>query len=556
MSKNTKLQITPIGGLGEVGKNMMIARYGNEAIIIDAGMMFPENDMLGVDYIIPDFRYFQKQPDLKVLAIIITHGHEDHTGAITHVADAFRVPIYATPLTKGLLEIKIRNAKMQDRTTLKVFKAGDTLDIGPFSVETFHVCHSIPDCVGLGINTPVGLIVHTGDFKFDYTPVDGKMPDFAKLAEFSSRGVLALFSDSTNAEKAGWTPSESVIDAAFDRVFRQAPGRVFVSTFASLISRIQQVAWAAERHKRRIVVVGHSMNENIRMAQQMGYLVIPEGTFVTINEAKNIPDNQLVILATGTQGEPSSVLSRLARNNHQQIQIVPNDTVVISAHPIPGNEEMVSETINRLIQQGATVVYEPIEQVHVSGHASQEEQKLMISLVRPKYFVPIHGALRQLKQHALLAEQLGIPADHIAVVENGNTLEFDHQQKMSVGERVPGGYVFVDGSLVGDVGPAVMRDREALGRDGVVMVEALYDRKHNEIVSGPNLVQRGFVFEDAAQSLLNSARETVKQIIYTTGAASHGKDTLNRQIEDALRKYLHDETHRRPMVFSYINIID
>ncbi|HRE49674.1 MAG TPA: ribonuclease J, partial [Aggregatilineales bacterium] len=474
------LQVIPIGGLGEVGKNMTAFIYGKDMIIVDAGLMFPENDMPGIDYIIPDFRFLQQQTDLKVHGIVITHGHEDHTGAIGHVAAAFPAPIYATPLTCGLLEVKLKHAKMLDPKRLIRFEAGDVIKLGPFSVETFHVCHSIPDCVGLGIDTPVGLVVHSGDFKFDHTPVDKKPTDFAKLAEFSQRGVLALFSDSTNAERPGWTPSESVIDAAFDRVFKDAKGRILVATFASLISRVQQVAWAAGRFGRKLAFAGASMAENVRMARQMGYLDLSPDMIIPLDEAKTLPPERVVLMVTGTQGEPSSVLSRLANGRHPQLAIEPTDTVVLSSHPIPGNEELVARTINRLIQRGARVVYDPIEQVHVSGHASQEEQKLLINLVRPKFFVPVHGELRQLMQHARLAEQVGVPHDHIVVVENGTMISFSAQGEMTVGERVPGGYVFVDGATVGDVGPTVMRDREILSRDGVVVVNALYDRARKQ----------------------------------------------------------------------------
>ncbi|MCC7206885.1 MAG: ribonuclease J, partial [Anaerolineae bacterium] len=411
---NPILRVIPIGGLGEIGKNMMVIQYGDDALIVDTGLMFPENDMLGIDYIIPDFRYLLQQQNLKLHAIIITHGHEDHTGAIAHVVAALPAPVYATPLTRGLLEVKLKQARRLDQVDMRTFRAGETIALGPFKVETFHVCHSIPDGVGLGITTPVGLIVHSGDFKFDHTPVDNQPPDFAKLAEFSARGVLALFADSTNADRPGWTPSESVIDEAFDRVFRDAHGRIIVSTFASLISRIQQVACAAQKHGRRMAVAGTSMSENIRMAVNMGYLDLPPDLLMSVDEARRMNPREVVIMVTGTQGEPSSVLSRLATGSHGQLAIDPGDTVILSAHPIPGNEEMVHRTINRLFQRGANVIYDPIEQVHVSGHASQEELKLLISLVRPRYFIPIHGELRHLKQHALLAQELGVPRERTA----------------------------------------------------------------------------------------------------------------------------------------------
>jgi ribonuclease J len=531
----TTLQVIPIGGLGEVGKNMMAFQYGNEALIVDSGLMFPESDMLGVDYIIPDFRYLTVQTGLNIHGIVITHGHEDHTGAIQHLVAALPAPIYATPLTRGLVEVKLRQAHLLDQIEMVTFQAGDTLKLGPFTVETFHVCHSIPDCVGLGINTPVGLFVHSGDFKFDHTPVDNRPPDFAKLAEFSARGVLALFSDSTNADRPGWTPSESVINQGFDRVFSKAEGRVIVSTFASLISRIQQVAWAAQRFNRKMAIAGHAMTENIRMASNLGYLELPPDLLISLDEVKHLDPREVVIIVTGTQGEPSSVLNRLATGRHSQLAIETGDTVIVSAHPIPGNEEMVYRTINRLIQRGAHVIYDPVEQVHVSGHASQEEQKLLINLVRPKYFVPIHGELRQLKQHSRLAEQLGIPREHIAVVENGTVLTFDHTGSMTVGERVPGGYVFVDGLRVGEVGPAVMKDRELLARDGIVIVNAVYDRGRQALVGDMEIVTRGFVFEPEAGDLLDAARQTARRVIMQHTSTTNRKNDL---VQDALNKLL------------------
>lgn len=546
----TPLQWTPLGGLGEIGKNMMALQYGKDVILIDAGIMFPESDMLGIDYIIPDFRSLSQQTHLNVRAIIVTHGHEDHTGAIAHVAGAFRAPIYATPLTRGLIEVKLRQARLWEHTEMRTFKAGDVLDLGPFKVETFHVCHSIPDGVGLGINTPVGLVVHSGDFKFDHTPVDRRPPDFATLASFASRGVLALFSDSTNADRPGWTPSETVIDDAFDRVFSRASGRIIVSTFASLISRIQQVAWAAQRYNRKMAIAGATMMDNIRMAVNLGYLDLSTDLVVTLDEAAKLPPREVVIMATGTQGEPSAVLGRLAAGRHDRLSIQNGDTVIMSAHPIPGNEEGVHRIINRLFQRGAQVIYDPIEQVHVSGHASQEEQKLLLNLVRPKYFVPIHGELRHLKAHAGLAEQLGVPRENIAVVENGTVITFDAKGTMTVGDRIPGGYVFVDGSGVGDIGPAVMRDRESLARDGVVVVNAVLDRKSREVLGEPEIISRGFVFLRDAEDLMDSARQTIRRVLTQNPNANGNKYEM---IQEALGKLFYSETKRRPVIFAFVN---
>ena len=544
------LHLIPLGGLGEVGKNMMAFQYGTEAIIIDTGIMFPENDMLGIDYIIPDFKFLTQRDDFHVRAIIVTHGHEDHTGAIQHVAAAFAAPIYATPLTRGLLEVKLKQAKLLDQVQMVTFQAGDTLELGPFTVESFHVCHSIPDGVGLGVTTPVGLIVHSGDFKFDHTPVDNWPPDFAKLAEFSARGVLALLSDSTNADRPGWTPSEAVIDEAFDRVFRSAPGRIIVATFASLISRIQQVATAAERYHRRMAIAGHTMSENIRMAVNLGYLELSPDLMISLEEAVRREPSEVVIMATGTQGEPSALLGRLATGQHHQLSIQPGDTVIMSAHPIPGNEEGVHRTINRLFQRGAQVIYDPIAAVHVSGHASQEEQKLLINLVRPKYFIPIHGELRHLKQHAYLAEQVGIPREQIAVVENGTMLSFDAHGTMTIGERLPGGYIFVDGAGVGDIGPAVIRDRETLARDGFVVVNMVVNSATNECVDEPQIVSRGFVFLREADVLMANARETIKRTLSQNLTANGRKAEI---VQEALSKMFYNETKRRPMVFVFVN---
>ena len=542
-----KLRVLPLGGLGEIGKNMMLIEYGNDAMIIDTGIMFPENDMLGIDYIIPDFQHVVERLEqgLTVHGIVVTHGHEDHTGAIGHVLDAINAPVFATSLTAGLLEVKIRQAGHSDHP-LNVFNAGDVLDLGPFQVETFHVCHSIPDAVGLGISTPLGLIVHTGDFKFDHTPVDGWPPDFARLADFAQRGVLLLMSDSTNATRPGWTLSESVIDQAFDEVFRDAQGRIIVATFASLISRIQQVARAAERYGRKMAVAGASMVEYVKVATRLGYLDLPKDLMVSIDQAKKMAPNKVVIMATGTQGEPSAVLGRLAWGRHRQLQVAEGDTVIMSAHPIPGNEELVGRTINKLLQRGANVIYDTIAPVHVSGHASREELKLLINLVRPRYFVPVHGELRHLMAHSLLAQELGIPAENVAVVENGTEI-FVSPDGLEVGERVPGGYVFVDGKGVGDVGPIVMRDRETLARDGFVTALVLIDANTNDLIEPPEIITRGFVYVRDAADLIELAQNCIADAV-----ARHTKGDLTSTVESALAKMFYNETQRRPMVFAFV----
>jgi len=541
---NKVLRLVPLGGLGEVGKNMMAVEYGNNILIIDTGIMFPENDMLGIDYIIPDFRYLlDKKDDVK--AILVTHGHEDHTGAIRHVLEEFNVPIYSTELTRGLLEVKLSRGGMLSQANLNTISSGDEVQIGPFGLEFFQVCHSIPNGVGLGITTPAGLIIHSGDYKFDHTPVDGKPTDFGKLGEFGSRGVLALLADSTNADDPGWTPSEAVIDPAFDNVFRQAKGRILIGTFASLISRMQQVANAAERHNRSLAFVGTSMVENAKMARKLGYLDVPDGLIVSLDQALDMKPSKVVLMCTGTQGEPSSILGRLSTGRNRRFDISAGDTIVLSSTPIPGNEEMVHRTINRLFHRGADVIYDSIAPVHVSGHASQEEMKLLIQLVQPQHLIPIHGELRHLKQHAAIGREIGIPADRIATIENGTPIEF-HDGKMKVGERIPGGYVFVDGSGVGDIGPSVMRERETLSREGFVIIHLTVNCSQNRLAAEPEIISKGFVFVRDADTLFNQAKERIKNI----AEADCGND-LESRIEKSLSKFFYDEMHRRPMVFVF-----
>jgi ribonuclease J len=546
--ESKKLRIVPLGGLGEVGKNMMAVEYGDSILLIDTGIMFPENDMLGIDYIIPDFGYLLDKRE-KIEGIIITHGHEDHTGAIRHVLEQITAPIYATRLTRGLLEVKLNRGGQLKGVDLRTINAGDSVQIGPFEVEFFHVSHSIPDGVGLGITTPEGLIVHSGDYKFDHTPVDGWTTDFGKLAEFGTRGVLALLADSTNASKPGWSPSEALIGKAFEDVFRQAQGRILIGTFASLISRMQLVVHAAHRHGRKLAFVGRSMVENANMALKLGYLEAPKGLIIPLDKALKTDPSKVVLMCTGTQGEPSSILGRLSTGTHRSLDIETGDTVVMSSTPIPGNEEMVHRTINRLFQRGAEVIYDAVAPIHVSGHAHQEEMKLLLQLIKPKYFVPIHGELRHLKQHAALARQVGIPEENIAVVENGTVIEFDHLE-MHIGERVPGGYVFVDGSVVGDIGPRVMRERVALAREGFVVVHLTLDSLSGEIISEPEIVSKGFVFVREAEELFEQARARIREIA-TNGDASR----LSKRIEKDLAKFFYTETKRRPMVFVFTSEI-
>ena len=542
---NKKLRIIPLGGLGEVGKNMMAYEYGENILIVDTGLMFPENDMLGVDYIIPDFDYLLDKAHW-VRGIVITHGHEDHTGAINHVLDYINAPIYATPLTRGLLEIKLSRGGNLSKAQLRTVQAGETIHIGPFTVEFFHMCHSIPDAVGLGITTPEGLIVHSGDYKFDHTPVDNWPTDYAKLAELAGRGVLALLADSTNATRPGWTPSERVIDPAFDEVFRNAPGRIIIASFASLISRMQQVADAAQRHGRKMTFVGMSMVENAKMARRLGYLNIPDEQIVPIKQALKMNPKDIVLMCTGTQGEPTSIMGRLSMGTNRQFDLQPNDTVVLSSHPIPGNEETVYRTINRLFRRGANVIYEAIAPVHVSGHASAEEMKLLLNLMRPKYFIPIHGELHHLKQHATIAKQVGVPEENICVVENGQVIEFKNGN-LELGERIPGRYVFVDGAGVGDIGPSVVRERENLARDGFILVNLTLSQDGNTLLKEPDVTTKGFIYARNGEDLLNETRSLIKNAIKKDNTYSQ------KELEQLIKSFLFNKTKRRPMVFVTTN---
>jgi ribonuclease J len=490
---------------------MMALEYGRNVLVVDVGMMFPESDMPGVDYIIPDYRYLKGKED-RLRGIVITHGHEDHIGALPHFLQEFDAPVYATKLTRGLIEVKLRR-DLRKRVKLETMQPGDVVRLGPFNVEPYHICHSIPDAVGLGIECPVGLVVHSGDFKMDHTPVDGWPTEIDKLAEFSQRGVLALLADSTNSVHPGTTPSEQTLTTALSDVFRQAKGRVILATFASLISRAQQVMEVARSFGRKVAIAGTSMVKNVRMARHLGYLNVPDDLIMSLNDISRLPPSKVTILATGSQGEPRSIMGRLAMGRHPSLRVVPGDTVVLSSHTIPGNEETVHRVINRLFQKGANVIYHPVAPVHVSGHASQEEQKMLISILNPKFFVPIHGELRHLKQHAMLAEEVGIPEKNIAVVENGYVLRFS-QDSMEIGERVPGGYVYVDGTLVGDaVSPQTLQDRETLAVSGVCNVVFAYDRLRGKPVNQPRVSMIGVAAEDTVDEVVKQIKALVRQTV-------------------------------------------
>ena len=550
MAKQAKFKITPIGGLGEIGKNMTLFEMGGDGFLIDCGIMFPANDMHGVDYIIPDFRWLQERSDIRLHGVAFTHGHEDHIGAVTHLVKAFPdLTLYATPLTAGLLQVKLKNARLLKTTKLKSFDAGDKLQIGPFKLESFHVCHSIPDCVGYGIHTPYGMVVHTGDYKFDNTPVHGRKTDYARLAGFAQRGIALLLADSTNSDKSGWTQSEAVIAPALDRVFRQAKGRIMVATFASLMSRVQQVVNAARDHKRKVCITGYTMSEYAKIARKLGYLSVRDDLLVTIQQARQLPAHKVVFMVTGSQGEPSAVLGKLAAGRHRQLDVRKGDTIIFSSHPIPGNEEMVYRTINRLIERGADVIYDAIEDVHVSGHACQEEMRLMLNLTQPRHLIPVHGEIRHLHLHAKLAIDNGMKPEQVTTIANGTTVELG-KRGIHVGERQPGGYVFVDGSTVGDIGRAVIRDREILAQDGFVLVSLNVDRRNGKLLDQPRIVSRGFVYLKDAEDFLGYIRENVAQVVNGSQRMNGNRQSL---VEESLSRLIYSETKRRPMIFSIVN---
>jgi ribonuclease J len=546
-----KLRIIPLGGLGEIGKNMMALEYGSDIIVIDAGLMFPSEEMLGVDLLIPDIGYLLAR-QRNVRGIVITHGHEDHIGALPYVLSRITPPVYATKFTRELILVELKQRGVKTGAKLNVVSPGNRVTLGKFTIEFFSVCHSIPDSVGLVIHTPLGTVVHSGDFKIDYTPAICEATNFNQLASLGAKGVLLLLSDSTYAELPGYTPSERVVSDTLDRIVSEAKGRVIVTTFASLISRMQQVFDVAVKHGRRVFIIGRSMKEIASMALKTGYLTAPPGIICRLDELKGLPDNRVIVLSTGSQGEPTSALVRMAnRDPISKVQIVPGDTVVISATPIPGNEALVSKTTDSLFRQGANVIYDKLAQVHVHGHGSQEELKLLISLVKPKFFVPVHGEYRHLKLHGKLAQSMGIPKDNIFILENGDILELG-QDSGKVVARTRVGVIYVSGLIAGELDNAVLRERKLLSRDGVVVVTIAVDAEGGKLAEKPRIMTRGFIDSGEERKLIEKGRDVV------IAALDHDKRRLSEpnfvdgRVKDSLSRFFYEQVHRRPVIIPVV----
>lgn len=552
-----KLRVIPLGGLGEIGKNMMALECGNDIVVIDAGLMFPSEEMLGVDLLIPDISYLlARQKNLR--GIVITHGHEDHIGALPYILSRIAPPIYATKFTRELIRMELKQRGVRTGAKLNLVSPGSRIKLGNFTIEFFPVCHSIPDSVGLVIHTPLGIVVHSGDFKIDYTPVISEATNFNQLALLGAKGVLLLLSDSTYAELPGYTPSERVVSDTFDRIVSEAKGRVIVTTFASLISRVQQVFDVAVKHGRRVFIIGRSMKEIVSMALKTGYLTAPPGITCHLDELKTLPHNRVIVLSTGSQGEPTSALVRMAnRDPSSRVQIIPGDTVVISATPIPGNEALVSKTTDSLFRQGANVIYDKLAQVHVHGHGSQEELKLLLSLVKPKFFVPVHGEYRHLSLHASLARSMGIPKDNIFVLDNGDVLELG-QDSGKVVARTRVGVIYVSGLITGELDGGVLRDRKLLSRDGVVVVTIAVDAESGKLAERPRIITRGFVDAGEEQTLIEKGRDVV------LAALENGKEEfisrrrlvepsfVDARVKDSLSRFFYEQIHRRPVIIPVV----
>ena len=546
----TSLRVIPLGGLGEIGKNMMALEYGDDIVVIDSGVLFPSEEMPGIDFAIPDISYLKKNSS-RVRAILITHGHEDHIGALPYVLSELNVPVYASRLTHGLISVKLREFGLLKDARLNVVEPHNPFKLGAFKAEFFRVCHSIPDAMGIALHTPLGTVVHTGDFKIDHTPADGKSTDFAALSQIAADGVLLLLSDSTYAESEGYTASEQVVGQALEREIIGAEGRVLVATFASLISRMQQVVDAAVKCDRKVAVIGRSMINNVKMATNMGYLKAPAGTIVPLNEARNLPLNKIVILATGAQGEPTSALVRIANGDHQDVEIVAGDTVIISASPIPGNETLVSRTIDNLYRQDARVLHSKIALVHVHGHASREELKMMLAMVKPKFFVPVHGEYRHLVAHAAIARSMGVAEENAMVLEDGDVLELTANRGTIV-DRIPAGHVYVNGRhMWGDDGK-VLSERGRLAREGVVTVVVSVDASSGNVVNAPSLLSSGFVEMDESADLMERTSEEAQIALEQPSGRRLELEELKTLVSNSVSKFLYNETRRRPKVLTHI----
>jgi ribonuclease J len=547
----TPLRIIPLGGVGEIGKNMYVFEYGDDIVVVDCGLMFPDEEMFGIDLVVPDVTYLRENRE-KVRAFLITHAHEDHVGGLAYVLpDLPGVPVYASVLARGLLGIKIKEHKLHNNPLLPL-DPGDMLEIGPFRIEPFRISHSIPDAMGIALHTPIGTVVTTGDFKFDHTPVDGRRSDFAVLSRLGEEGVICLLSDSTRAESPGYTLSERTVGEAFREIMEPLDGRVIVATFASNIARIQQVLDAAATFDRKVAVVGRSMEQNFRIATDLGYLTHAPGQVVGKDQIGSMAASSLVIATTGSQGEPMAGLARMANRDHRFVEIQPGDTVIVSASPIPGNEEYVARTIDNLFKAGANVYYHAIKHAHVSGHASQEELKLMLGLTRPKYFIPIHGEFRMLVHHGRLAIETGVAPENVFIIENGQPIEFFADGSARRGAPVTAGYVLVDGLSVGDVGEVVLRDRKALASDGMFIVVVTVDKQTGRVVAKPEIVTRGFVRGNERDPLMDGAVEKMMAAIEGQGDRTSEVGLLKSQIKDEISRYLYEQTRRRPLVFPVV----
>ena len=550
-TNDTPLRIIPLGGVGEIGKNMYVFEYGDDIVVIDCGLMFPDEEMFGIDLVIPDISYL-KERRANVRAFLITHAHEDHVGALPYVLPEFPgVPVYASILARGLLGNKIKEHKLHNNPLIGL-EPGDQIPIGPFTVVPFRIGHSIPDAMGIALRTPVGTIVHTGDFKFDHTPVDGKLSDFHILAKLGEEGVICLLSDSTRAENPGYTPSERTVGEAFREIMEPLDGRVIVATFASNIARVQQVLDAAASFNRKVAVIGRSMEQNFRIASDLGYLTYDADRIVAKDRIGDIAADKLVICTTGAQGEPMAGLARMANHDHRFVEIQAGDTVIVSASPIPGNEEYVARTIDNLFKAGANVFYHAIKRAHVSGHASQEELKLMLGLTKPRYFIPMHGEFRMQVQHGRLAIETGVAPENVFILENGMSIEILADGTARRGTPVTAGYVYVDGLSVGDVGEIVLRDRRALANDGMFMVVVTVDKQTGNVVGRPEIITRGFVHLNEKDPIMAEAARRVVAAIENPGEHISEVALLKSQIKDGVSRFLYEQTKRRPMVFPVV----